>query len=130
MNYDLLRAYVGHGQQVSIPLIAAMGVEVRRIHDLDPAGVLSTFRAREIAAAIVMVQFRAEYSHLQTRIKAGDGTEETLWFDIQDRQSDPAYATMATLMTITGSRTLYRDVEAVEMLGAEVFIREAIRGRF
>lgn len=122
MDYTHLRAYAAG------TLLRELDAEATRVRDLDPSGVLSLLRTREIAAAIVMTRFRAEYSHLETRIKAGDGAEEELYFDVEERSA--ITTPMAMLTAMTGGRTVLLDVERVEMLGADLFIREVIAGRY
>lgn len=129
MDYGLLRQYTGNGMGLSMgSLRGALDEASIQVIGWDRGRVLASQRRRTLAAAIVMVQFRAEYSHLETRIKAGDGADEALWFDVEDRQSDRT--PMGELTNLTGARTLLADVEAIERMGAEVFVREVIAGNF
>lgn len=129
VDYELLRQYTGNGQGLTLgSLRDALDREYVNVARIDASGVLSLLRRREIAAAIVMTRFRAEYTHLRTRIKAGDGTDEALWFDVEDRQSQVTPVGM--LQNLTGGRTIIMDVERVEMMGAELFVSQAIAGRF
>lgn len=129
MDYGTLRAYTGNGQGLSMgSLRGLLNAEAVRVAEMDPERVLSYLRRMEVAAAIVMVRFRAEFSHLETRIRAGDGGDEPLYFDVLDRQNDRT--PIAELANLTGGRTILLDVERLEMVGTEVFVRGVIEGRF